>query len=636
MHNDLSFQIRDDAFYHELGMRSGLEIHQQLRTRHKLFCKCPAGEYSQTYDATILRHMRPTLSEMGEYDPTALMEFKTRKEIVYQITRDTTCTYEMDDAPPFMLNEEALDIALEITLLLGCSVVGELHIARKQYLDGSIPAGFQRTTILGVDGEIQVAGRPIGIVQLGLEEDSCRQIRDCGHTRTFRTDRLSIPLIESVTRPELRTPHEVAQACEQLRRLHRMTGKVRTGIGAGRQDVNVSIEGGTRVEIKGVHRIPRIPGLVHVEALRQRQLLRLKDAIHEAGLRLEDWTCRVVDLTDAIHPGSPETAAAALSDEGRLSAVVLPGFAGLLNHPTQPGGVVFAQEVADRLRVVACLDVLPNMLHSDDPEWGGLTDAERSIVRERTELTDTDAVVLLWGRAPDVETGVREIELRVREAFEGVPRETRQALSGGQTAFERVLPGPDRMYPDTDLPLSSVEDERIERIRAILPELPWTLEARLEEQGLPEDVVRGLVFSPRAASIHDRLVAAGREPMLSGTVLVRTMTRLRREGMDVGAIAAEAIEGLFEAVAEGRIYREAMTGLLRRMAAGEPDPVAAFPEPLAETERDALIAAVADEAAGRTFDGPDEQWRWTMGRITHEAHGRIDAAAVARLAKQGD
>ncbi len=169
--------------YAALGMKSGIEIHQQLATTKKLFCRCPVVRpYSEIFNAEILRHMRPTLSELGEYDGTALMEFKTKKEIIYQIRQDTVCTYEMDDTPPFELNLQALDIALEVTMLLNCNLVSEVHIARKQYLDGSIPTGFQRTTILGVDGWIPYRGKRIGIIQLGLEEDACREVSDVGHS----------------------------------------------------------------------------------------------------------------------------------------------------------------------------------------------------------------------------------------------------------------------------------------------------------------------------------------------------------------------------------------------------------------------------------------------------------------------
>ena len=137
--------------YSIIGFKSGLEIHQQLLTKKKLFCRCPSARYSKEYQAEILRHMRPTLSEMGVYDGTALMEFKTKKNIIYHINRETVCTYEMDDTPPFLINEDALDIALGIGMLYDCNIVDELHIVRKQYLDGSIPTGFQRTAIIALD-----------------------------------------------------------------------------------------------------------------------------------------------------------------------------------------------------------------------------------------------------------------------------------------------------------------------------------------------------------------------------------------------------------------------------------------------------------------------------------------------------
>ncbi|MBU0617259.1 MAG: Glu-tRNA(Gln) amidotransferase GatDE subunit E, partial [Planctomycetes bacterium] len=209
--------------YANIGLKCGLEVHQQLLTARKLFCRCPAGRYSGEYDAEILRHMRPTLSELGEYDGTALMEKKTRKNVFYRIHHDTVCTYEFDDTPPFMIDEVSLDIAIELSLLMRLNMVGELHIARKQYLDGSIPTGFQRTAILGVDGWIPYKGRRIGIRQLSIEEDACREVSDIGHDRVFLTDRLGMPLIEAVTEPDMRTPQETADVCQIIRMLCRST-----------------------------------------------------------------------------------------------------------------------------------------------------------------------------------------------------------------------------------------------------------------------------------------------------------------------------------------------------------------------------------------------------------------------------
>jgi len=230
------FEDADQQLYHDLGFKSGLEIHQQLDTRQKLFCRCPAGIYQKDgeYDAEVIRHMRPTLSEMGEYDGTALMERKTKKNIFYRLKHETACTYDVDDTPPFQINREALGIALEVALLLKTKIVGELHITRKQYLDGSIPTGFQRTGIIGIEGVIPLVNKDVRIIQLSIEEDSCREVSDQRHNRVYTTDRLGIPLIEMVTYPDMKCPDEVAEAAQYLRYLARSTGHVRVGIGAGR------------------------------------------------------------------------------------------------------------------------------------------------------------------------------------------------------------------------------------------------------------------------------------------------------------------------------------------------------------------------------------------------------------------
>ena len=214
-----SFEEMTPEDYEKIGFKSGLEVHQQLLTDKKLFCHCPAGKYQSSYHAEILRHMRPTLSELGEYDGTALMEFKTKKDIIYRIHYDTVCTYEMDDTPPFLINDQALDIAIEVGMLFNGFVVDELHIARKQYLDGSIPTGFQRTAITCVGGQIPYKDRVINLIQMSIEEDSCREISDIGHKRVYITDRLGMPLIETVTHPEMKTPQEVAEVNNILRRL---------------------------------------------------------------------------------------------------------------------------------------------------------------------------------------------------------------------------------------------------------------------------------------------------------------------------------------------------------------------------------------------------------------------------------
>ncbi|NOZ61121.1 MAG: Glu-tRNA(Gln) amidotransferase subunit GatE [Calditrichaeota bacterium] len=550
------------ADYAELGLKAGLEIHQQLKTKKKLFCRCPAGLYSQKYDAEILRHMRPTLSELGEYDGTALMEFKTKKEIIYQLNKETVCTYEMDDAPPFELNDEALEIALEIALLLKLNLVSELHIARKQYLDGSIPTGFQRTTILGVDGEIPYGERKIGIVQLGLEEDACREESDHGHVRVYRTDRLGMPLIEVVTYPDMRTPQEMADVAQLIRQLTRATGKVRRGIGATRQDVNVSIEGGTRIEIKGVPRIPIIPRLVHNEAGRQKALLEIRQKLRSRGVRPDDFQPKVFDVTDILRTTSYLPIKNAINKNTRIKCVRLPFFQGILSHSTQPG-TNFVKEFSDRVRVIACLDTIPNLIHSDTVDET-ISSAAWEKIKRLTGFQSSDALIITWGDARDAETAVGEIEIRAREAIEGVPSETRQALADGTTGFERVLPGPNRMYPDTDLPPIALNEERIRRIQRNLPIPPWERRKKYRQLGLPEMTIGELILSGRGEWFDSILEITKIEPFFPARLLTETFKHWRRKGLAVEKLDREILLPVFESFGKKKIVREAVAIILEK------------------------------------------------------------------------
>lgn len=506
----VEFAEADKEVYSRLGFKSGLEIHQQLLTAKKLFCRCPAGIYQQhgQYDAEVVRHMRPTLSEMGEYDGTALMEKRTKKNIFYHIKNETACTYDIDDTPPFLIDREALEIALEVTLLLQCNVVGELHIARKQYLDGSIPTGFQRTGILGIEGEIPISNKTVRIIQISLEEDSCREVSDIGHDRVYMTDRLGMPLIETVTYPDMVTPQEVAEAAQYLRYMTRSTGKVRTGMGAARQDVNVSIEGSTRVEIKGVAHIKWIPLLTHNEAFRHKALLMIRDRLKERIKDTENWKVTSFDLAPDQIQGKFAPLERALENKQRVAVINLPGFGSLLSHFTQPTQS-FADELSDRLKVIACLD-RPNMICSEQLNDPGPKEFRPTFdtLKKKYGFADDDAQLIVWGPEADIDTAIEITQERCQMAFEGVPNETRRSRADGQTEFERVLPGPDRMYPDTDSAPLAIDERLMERLEAGLP-LPVSERIKqLRDWKVPEDTFEYLL-SKNLVGMIESIVADG-------------------------------------------------------------------------------------------------------------------------------
>ena len=645
--------------YDAVGFLSGLEVHQQLLTRSKLFCRCPAGRSVTEVDAEVLRHMRPTLSELGEYDGTALMEFKTKKEIVYLLERESVCTYEMDDTPPFEIDDEAVRIAIELSEMCNLNLVSELHVMRKQYLDGSIPTGFQRTVMVGLTGSLPFRVRELGvdkelrIRQLSLEEDSCREVSDVGHRITFRTDRLGMPLSEMVTEPDMLTPWELQAGGRLLANLARATGKVRRGPGAARQDVNVSVAGGRRVEIKGVHHHRRLPLLVHNEAFRQLNLLRAKAELERRGIEREmlvvpakgrPWevSSLVSEVSSLLSGSSYYPVREAVERDEVACAVRLPGFQGLLGMPTQLA-ITFFHELADRVRVIACPTVAPFMTHSETS--GGPSEGEWRAVSRSVGSEPGDATVLLWMAREDAATAAREVLIRAREGLDGVPSETRQAFPDGRTGFERILPGPDRMYPDTDTPPLPIREELVAEVRAGLAEVPWVREVRYQDLGLDRRMARVLataVWKDLFDEIAPTRGDAARR--LAGVLEKRLPYHMRRTR---GGLARQPTElpdasrlAPFVRALEATEIRPHALVWAVDAALEEPD---ASPEQVLDRFRvkatdevrlDEALREVAADAFALNGKPPDVVTRWGMGQVMDRFRGRVDPVAVeARLSQ---
>ncbi|MFA5795351.1 MAG: Glu-tRNA(Gln) amidotransferase subunit GatE [Candidatus Brocadiia bacterium] len=623
----------DLKFYQGLGFKSGVEIHQQLFTAKKTFCNCPAGQYTPKYDAEILRHMRPTLSELGEYDGCALMEFKTKKQVIYRLKRETTCTYEMDDTPPFLVNQDGLDIVIEIALLLNCSLVDEMHISRKQYLDGSIPTGFQRTSVVGINGWIPYKDRKIGISHICYEEDACREISDVGHKIVFKTDRLGMPLIEVITYPDMRTPEEIKEVVTELGRLIRSTGKVRRGIGSVRQDVNVSVTGGSRVEIKGVPKVGWIPTLTHHEALRQRDLLAISKLLAQRKITEAGLNTPKKDITKELANAKSEIIQSALSAESVLGGIKLTGLAGILNQPAQPTKT-FADEIAGRLRVIACLDKMPNFFHTDKyPEYPGSAE-DLAQIKKALDIGKDDAGVVVWGSAGDVATALEETRLRVIDAVRGVPNETRQPFRSGINDFERILPGANRMYPDTDSPPTRITNERIEAIRAQMKEPPMVREKRYLGLSIPPRISWELADSIRATAADRIFSDTKANPTLVAVTLTQQMKALRRKGVDVAKITDSALTEMFTLYAKGAFYKEAIPAILSELPANGKDGVKGVIDrlklsPIPESKYDSSIKEVIKANAFKPYHTKDtgiadKKVRYYAGKIMKKYLGRIN------------
>ncbi|HET8666543.1 MAG TPA: Glu-tRNA(Gln) amidotransferase subunit GatE, partial [Terriglobales bacterium] len=583
----------------------------------------------------VLRHMRPTLSELGEYDGTALMEFKTKKEIVYLLNQLNVCTYEMDDTPPFLVNQEAIDISIELCLAMHMDIIDEVHIARKQYLDGSIPTGFQRTAIIGVNGWLPFKGRKLTVTHVSLEEDSCREVTDQGHRIVFRTDRLGTPLTETVTGAELRTPEEVRDAIILCSLTARSTGRVRIGIGAGRQDINVSVRGGSRVEIKGVPRAPYAVKLVHNEGIRQSNLLKLRDELHKRGLRSAgDIHMRLFDVSDIFADVTTDFVQHARNTGGKIMAVRVEGVKHLAEHPTQPS-TTFLDELSGRIRVIACLDRPPIVMGS--AQMSTLPNGRRLAEKlsRRVQAGPQDDYFLVWGPEADCRTAAEEIRLRFVDAIDGVPKETRQAVPGGFTTFERILPGPDRMYPDTDSPPTRITDQRVEDARGRLRTGPWERLERYTSWRVPVETTEYLIRRGGAETVDTAVAKTGVDGLTAAIEIGQIGRALRRSGIPVERLDTAKWIEIFDLFTDGRLPRECIRDVASFVALEPGVSAKAACATLGidlqnpgEWKQQIAHIPLNGYHAGRN-DSPEKRSRFLIGKAMEQLKGKVPAREIA-------
>jgi glutamyl-tRNA(Gln) amidotransferase subunit E len=536
--------------YRAIGLRCGLEVHQQLDTR-KLFCACPS-RLSERTEGTFLRRLRPTVSELGEVDAAAIEEAKRRLAFVYQVT-DNTCLVEADEEPPHEANPDALGTALLVSLMLDAQPVREVHFMRKLVIDGSNTTGFQRSALIAVDGGIEVDGKRIGIPTILLEEDAARKVSEAEGEVVYRLDRLGIPLVEIATTPDIETPEEAAKVALGIGSWLRATRRVLRGIGTIREDLNVSVRGGARIEIKGVQELRMIPVYVEREVERQLALIEAARELKARGITRIDLT--IQDVSSVLSSSSSNVVRGALDAGGKVLGARLPGFRGLLKGKLGP-------ELAAHARVAG----VQGILHSDELTGYGITDAEVAALSNALGLHEGDAFVLVAAEEAKARHAFEEMLPRMRAALAGIPEETRDPRPDGTSAYSRPLPGKARMYPETDVPPIRVTDAWLERLRKELPEPPERRTARLAERyGVHEQQARQLVQE----GIDGTFEAIAREfgdAKLVASVLLYQLAEIRREGLPVDAIPEDRLREMFALVTAGAFAKEAIPQVLREMA----------------------------------------------------------------------
>jgi glutamyl-tRNA(Gln) amidotransferase subunit E len=623
--------------YKEVGLKVGLEIHQQLNTATKLFCSCKPELFKEQPQITFLRRLRPTQSELGQVDPAAHFEFQKGAKITYEANRATSCLVEMDEEPPHLLNMEAVEIALKVASMMKAEPVDEIHVMRKTVIDGSNTTGFQRTCVVALNGEIQVGDKIIPIEHVSLEEDAARKTSEGeGNIPHYRIDRLGIPLIEVATAPVINSPKEAGEVAFAVGRILRASGRVMRGLGTIRQDVNISIPKGALIEIKGLQELDLLSTAVEYETQRQMNLVEIREELTKSGIIEEELKEDFFDVTGVFKETKCKVIRKAIDKNYPVMAVKLPRFRGFLKRELAPN-LRLGTEMADRARFWGRVG---GIFHTDEMPAYGITEEEIAELRKKVSGEEQDAIVFVADTLENAQDALNAVVKRAREAMTGVPEETRASNPDGSSRYMRPRPGAARMYPETDIPLTRLTEGYLDKLASDLPELPERkLERLMKEYKLNHKLAEQLWDSEYGELFETIVSESNVSPTTVAAFLTENLKALKRTGASIEKVSEKQIRDIFKAVGTGELMKESLADVFTWLSNNENKSVKeAFSSlgltTMSEQELELFLNNIMEENKDMIRERGEGSLSALMGIAMRNLRGKTDAAAVNKKLKE--
>ena len=618
----------------KIGLKVGLEIHQQLDTKKKLFCNCKSVENTE-YTGKFTRKLRASKSELGKIDPAALFESSKSKTMVYYENQNSNCLVEKDEEPPHNLDIKAKEIVLLVSSALNSKIFSEIHVMRKTVIDGSNTSGFQRTMLVAQGGNIEVKGIKVGVQSICLEEDAAKLIKDENDYRFFSLDRLGVPLIEIALEPVSCNPKMVKEIALSLGRLLRVTKKVARGIGTIRQDVNVSIDSGGIVEIKGVQQLEQLEKIIEYEAKRQYGLKLISEKINSISRKDIDQKDDVFLITNLLQNCNSKIIKKSLESGDVIKAIKVEKFAGLFGFEPY-SGIRLGKEIGQLVRFFG----IGGVFHSDELPNYGIENEDIERVTEKLDMQGDDAFLIIAGGKIPVEFAIESIINRIKLAKDGPPAETRAATQNGDTVFLRPRPGASRMYPETDIPTIKVTNEELKEVKSNIPKSWEGSIKEIEEKYRINNQLAEQIFDSNYFELFEKICSEKQNsPNFVASVLCSTITNLERKGLDSGLLNDEQIMKTFELLDKEKINKESIEIIFEQIMSKKANDITQALEnasitQLSEDELDKVLDEIVQKNAEKIQQEQIRALSGLMGIVMKEVRGKASGKMINQKLKE--
>lgn len=595
----------------KIGLKVGLEIHQQLSTNKKLFCNCSSTETDE-FTQKFTRKLRASKSELGKYDPAAIFESSKSKKMVYYSNSNSCCLVEQDEEPPHELDGDAKKIALLIASTLKSNIFSEIYPMRKMVIDGSNTSGFQRTMLISQGGYLDVEGKKIGVQSICLEEDAAKLLEDRDAERDYSLERLGIPLVEIALEPVSAGSSEMKKIALALGRLLRTTKKVTRGLGSIRQDVNVSISGSGVVEVKGVQQLDQLEKVVEYEAKRQHGLMKISEKLAKLNLEKITKEENVFDVTKSLEDCKSKIIQKSFKEKAVIKAIKIKNFSGMFSYSPYEN-IRLGKELGQLVRFFG----IGGIFHSDELPNYGIENSDIEKIKNSIKYNENDGFLIIAGNDSKVKYAIDSIINRISDAINGVPAETRMVTQTGETIFLRPRPGASRMYPETDIPPIIVTEDEIKCVEKNIPKSWDESLSGLQKKYQLNSQLAEQIFDSQYLELFEKISSdKNSPPNFVASVFCSTIRNLERQGLDPNLLKNDEIVKVFEFLNKGKISKESIEIIFEQIMSGKTKSIEDAIQKLSiGTLNDVELTKIIDEIVLKNIELVKKQGSHSVGSL---------------------
>jgi glutamyl-tRNA(Gln) amidotransferase subunit E len=623
--------------FDSLKVKVGFEIHQQLNTASKLFCNCSCNDANGNYDYNFIRILRPTKSELGNFDKAALFEYAKMNTIKYYSRIGLSCLVDADEEPPHDVNKDALDTVLLFSLALNSNIVDEIHVMRKLVIDGSNVSGFQRTMLISSGGYLKVDNKRIGVQSICLEEDAAKLLPHSDSFKEYGLDRLGIPLVEIALEPVTGKPEEIVNVALTLGRLLRSSKRVSRGLGSIRQDVNISVDDGQIVEVKGVQQLSQLVKVLDYETKRQFGLIKIAEEFKKRHIEDDFIGDKIQDITYLFKNSSSNIIKKILKASNSIFlSIRLKGLNNLIGY--EPiAGIRLGKELGEFVRFFG----LGGIFHSDELPNYGITTKDIENIKELMCISNNDAFLIIGGDEKKINIVLEPLIRRICQFKDGVVAETRSATMDGSTLFLRPRPGSSRMYPETDILPIPVDSKLLYDLKQEIP-LAWDdlINQMMQKYSLNKKLSEH-IFDSQYYDIFEKITSTSKNvtPTFIASKLTEDIVSLSRNNLDKSLLTDDILIEVFDQLDKGSIAKESVNLIFEQIMKKESGSVKDALESLNLTEiNDGELNNILDKILNDNANIIKEKGLNSIGALMGKSmsvlRGKVDGYKINEYLKQ--